>query len=316
MTFAATQDQNKIWEFKSPEKQRVSDYLRQKPSGTFDDFRKFGKRAFLVSKAQFEDVLNTLQERGALQTREGSRAARTLEDKLREEILKEYRLNGIIPKETELPPPVLEALEPAAPAALPEPAAPKQAPLAFPNESSLTQTTKEEPMAKPSYTLRQMPPEQRKKFDEILSKHRQIGYDDLMAKLETFTIPKTVFYATMHAIKTNKYTFGEEERTASRSRGGSAAAAKAAAAPTPAPANGNGKLPFVNVTRLAPGQIEIIKRLDSDTFDEADLKWIQTKGPSFLSHVLGSKMAFKIVKISEDDGDGNMKTQLEVRRIQ
>ena len=166
-------------------------------------------------------------------------------------------------------------------------------------------------MAKPELKIKAMSAEQRTIFDTIWSKFPNIEYDDFNTKLETFTVSKPVFWSTRNAIKSKIYSF-------SGIKGGRPSGMVTRKFQAGATGNGHdaGLRPkLFNYYPLAPGQVEIVKRLDYEGYSEEDIKLFQQKFPSLLAQIFDTKATFKFFKISEDDGNGNEIKQLELRRL-
>lgn len=310
----ATGDINSAFVFKSDKKQRVADYLRQNPIGSYDQWLNVGKRAYQVTRKEFLEVWEELQERGAIGIVEGSTAYEKMKSKMEDEI--RARLLDEMTSPAPKPPVTTSfALQDEKDLADFTPAAPAQNPLSYPNQPT---TEKDTPMAKPELKIKALSPEQRTKLDTIWMATPEIEYDDLMKKLETFTIARMTYYSARNAIRNGRYSFaGVQEKKPS---GGAAHALNVAnqkhTAP-PSATNGHAteKPKLFNYYKLAPGQTEVVKRLDYEGYTDEDIRMIQQKLPSLLAQIFDSRATFKIFRVTEDDGNGNEVKQLELRRL-
>lgn len=273
------------WAFQSEYKQRVSDYFKANPAGTYDHFLDNWRRAHQVSRGIFDEVYVKLQKSGCIRIIEGGKAHEQLIKEIEDKIRKEKS-----PAE-------------AAPAPAPEPVA---SPTPEPTPSKETKT-----MSK-VYKLGDLDTEERKLMDTILQKKPTTSYDDLCTQLG-FILDKAAWYPIARAMKEGTYAY--PGINGFKPKGGSM---KPATTPTvrasiPHPSVGS-VVPFVNFTKLS--SIQIIGQIDTEGWTKEEIKCFRARLPTALTEILHKSMQFKLVQYTEDDFDaGKEKVTLEVRRI-
>lgn len=294
----ATAHEPDLWRFQSEYKQRVSDYFKKNPDGTYDHFLDTWSRSHQVDRHIFDEVYTRLQKSGAISLVVGGKAhgqlLKEMQKEAEQKVREEHRKSQ--------PPPVT-------------PPAPDPVPPVVMSEST---PTKESEMVTREWSLGEITPEERTKLDKTLQAKPGIEYEDLNTILG-FRLKKSVFYSTLYAIKLGKYTFPGVNgyRTVSKS--------PYAAAPSPAPSRGHapsrgtvtplnsGNTPFVNYTKI--NGIQIIGPIDTEGHTKEEIKSMRAWLPTVLAELLDKRMQFKIVQYTEDDENGVEKVTLEVRRI-
>lgn len=290
------------WSFLSVLKQRVSDFFKTYPAGTYDEFLDKWPRAHQVDKNTFNEVWHALQKAGLIRMIEGGKAhsqfLKETEARIRRELEKENKPPEAIPEEK------VESEAESQPKVIAQPV------LQFPNATAFTPPEKET-MAK-EYKMSDLSTEQRDLLNATLKRSPDITYEDLNAKLG-FRLIKTVYYSTMYAIKTGKYNFGVDRRGGFQG-GGSAAAAPATRGTIPRSPVSTGSVPFVNYSKI--NAIQILTQIDGAGYTKDEIRFIRTHFPTFLAQVTDTRMQFKIVQYTEDDEENKTeKITLEVRRI-
>lgn len=297
-----------VWQFQSQYKQRVSDYFRKHPDGTYDHFLDTWSRAHQVDRHIFDEVYFKLQKAGAIRLVEGGKAHGQLLADMEKEIERKIRAEKGLPAQT-----VTTAESPVATAPV---NGSVQAPVTFPNAvlaAPSTTITKEPEMASTrEWGIKELAPEERKLLDQTLQSRPEIGYEDLNEKLG-FRLKRTVYYTTMHSIREGKYSFAGVNGGLHTSANRGTATPAPTVRSTVTPLNGSA-VPFVNFTKISG--IQIIGQIDTEGYTKEEIKTVRARLPTILAEILHKNMSFKVVQYTEDDDDeGQEKVTLEVRRI-
>lgn len=281
------------WRFQSEYKQRVSDYFKQHPDGTYDHFLDTWSRAHQIGRSIFDEVYVRLQKAGVIQLVKGGKAHDQLLKDMERKVRDEYLAKN------------------------PPPPAPEPAPAPAPVVESVptaSTTEKESPMASSKeWSLAELAPEERTLLDKTLQAKPGIEAEDLNNILG-FRLKKSVYHSTMYAIKLGKYNYPGINGS---HRGVARPPTTPAVSHTPSRGNmtalGSGNTPLVNFTRI--NGIQIIGPIDTEGHSKEEIKMMRAWLPTVLSEILDKRMQFKIVQYTEDDENGVEKVTLEVRRI-
>jgi hypothetical protein len=296
----ASVEENAIWTFKDPDKQRCADFLRQSPAATWDDFRVNGHRAFQVPKYKFLEVHRHLQLKNAIPLIEGGAAYSILEKRIRAEIEAENRT-------------------PTAPAPH-KPSTPMkddaddgvvfQAPLNYPNTPQLEHV--KEPMAK-EVGIRDLTVEQRDKLILAIRANPTLDWQECYKACGT-AIEKSSFQSFRFSTNSKKTYLSTEGYAGPRNGARAIKSSTRSQQATQAPVSLGVNAVLNPNTQILTPQI-IGEDIPCDGMKPEEIVALQKYLPTALTLLLGRKMKFKVGRIIDLSDEGNDVPSLQVRRM-
>lgn len=252
-------------EFKDPLKQRVCYYFQAHRDGDWQHFLENWPRAHQVDRSKFKEVHRAMQVAGAIPLIEGGKAheilKRDIEKDVRAKVEQEMAEKD---KET-------WGQAPEAPAPTAQDLLQNQPAIASKAEPTIESMEPEMPA---KATRNQIDEETKEKAVRIISAAPNLNWEDFEKKMGA---------SSKQFTRSNFYQYKSKVRNGGvRPKPG----ARAAQAPVGA--------------ALANGPT-ILKSIPCDAMDKTVKKTLREFLPTILSQVLGSRMAFKVIEVIEDD---------------